>query len=111
MADQKDLFAPEPPQEPWSLYQHAKPPAAPAEPERDPRAREQALLEALAKSKEQLRQLRARIVRADSVAYVWTKVPAHPGEAECGALIRQILGVDDDCSLNTARAEWSRLRA
>jgi hypothetical protein len=84
----------------------------------DAPARELALHKALATAKDQLIQLRARLVRADSVAWVWANVPRHPDsgnardvEAECGRLMLRVLSGENELSLKTACEQWSRQRA
>jgi hypothetical protein len=92
----------------WSLYQDPK--LSTAQPPADASQRERDMHVALSKAKELINELRARIVRADSVAYIWSTVPTHPKEAECGRLMRQVLSADGDLSLQSARAEWQRSR-
>lgn len=77
--------------------------------------REQSLLTALARAKDLIRELRARVVRADSVAVIWTTVPRHPdlgnardAEVECGAIMRRVLCADGDVSLRAALDELKR---
>lgn len=69
----------------------------------------ESLRAALAVAKDQLRDLRARIIRADSVASAWVTVPS-PDERgavkrECGEIIRRIFGADGDLSMQAAREQ------
>lgn len=106
--DQQELFSAEP--EKWSLYQYAKlrePPAPPM----DASERERRLTAALSRAKEQLAELRSRLVRADCVAQVWmeralaTQNGDHSAEVACGAIMRRILSAENDQSLKTALDE------
>lgn len=115
MGDQQNLFDPDPPK--WSLYQYAKI-AGPPVPPPDASERERRLTAALAKAKEQLSELRARLVRADCIARTWVEVPRHPemgnareAEVECGELIVRVLSAENDVSLRTALEEWTRQAA
>lgn len=114
MGGQEELFGKK--TEGWSPYQGAKLPEL-APPPLDASARELALAAALTRAKEQLHELRTRIVRADSVAYLWMTVPRHSEggtarttEVDCGSLMRRILGADGDLSLRTALVEFERQR-
>ena len=114
MGQQQNLFDPDPPK--WSLYQHAKI-SGPPEPPPDASERERRLTAALAKAKEQLHALRARLVRADCVARTWVDVPPHPdtsnardATARCGEIMVRVLSAENDESLSAAREEWSRQR-
>lgn len=112
MGQQQNLFDLDPPK--WSLYQHAKI-SAPPEPPPDASERERRLTAALAKAKEQLHELRVRLVRADCIARTWIDVPRHPemGDARevevlCGELMVRVLSAENDESLRAARQEWER---
>lgn len=96
----------------WTLYR--KPEVQPAnlqEPAADQSERERMLLVALAKAKQQLVELRRRVVLVDVVAAAWATAPINPTEAACGLLIRSILEVDEDTSLKNALAELERRKS
>lgn len=124
MDRQQDLFATAPEKlttnasnEKWSLYRAPKL-LEPPPPPQDASERERALHVALAKAKQQLHELRTRLVRADCVAATWAEVPRSyaPGtdpsavRVEFGALMRRILSADGDTSLKAAIAELARQR-
>jgi len=81
----------------------------PPAPDLTPAEREQKLQAALAEAKRQLHALRARVVRASSVAWVWSTVPnptAAAGRAEAAAKMLKILEGENDKSLEIARREF-----
>jgi len=74
--------------------------------------RVESLQAALAKAKQTITELRARIIRADTVAEMWRSAsdPENLERRKCGLVIRQILQTDGDQSLKTALAELARER-
>jgi hypothetical protein len=116
MGRQQELF-PEQPPEKWSLYQNAKL-YEPPKPPPDASERERSLAAALAKAKQQIHELRARLVRADCVARTWVEVPHHPdtgtwrdAQIACGRMMVNVLSGESELSLSTALAEWRRATA
>jgi len=73
--------------------------------------RVESLQAALTKAKQTITELRARIVRADTVAEMWRSAsdPENLERRKCGLAIRRILQVDGDASLKTALAELQAL--
>jgi hypothetical protein len=113
MAKQQSLEFPDAPasNKKWSLYQDANTRAAvPDAQPLDASAREQALRVALAHAKALINELRSRVVRADSVAYVLIQSAPAGAQLEFCHLMRRVLSADDDLSLRTAKAVWASQR-